>query len=107
MKTVVLESQSLFDIAIQSLGDISGMFDLAELGGVSITDELTTGQALEMPQQAADKQIRDYYTSRRIVPATAITIASTSGGGDLLLEGVEFWGIEYDFVVSGEAGVVN
>lgn len=107
MKTVVLDCQSLLDIAIQELGDISGIFDLAEKSGVSLTDELQTGRELELPLQLSDKQIAGYYASRRITPATAITIDSTSDGGELLLEGVEFWGIEYDFIVSGENGTVN
>lgn len=107
MKAVVLDCQSLLDIAIQELGNVAGVFDLAEKAGLSLTEELSAGGALELPLQAADKQIAGYYAAHRITPATAITIDSTSGGGDLLLEGIEFWGIEYDFIVSGEAGVVS
>lgn len=107
MKAVVLDCQSLLDMAVQELGDISGVFDLAEKAGLSLTEELEAGMELELPALAADKQVAAYYGSKRIRPATAITIDSTSGGGDLLLEGIEFWGIEYDFIVSGDAGVVS
>lgn len=109
MKAVVLDCQSLLDIAVQELGDISGVFELAEKAGLSLTEELETGLEMELPAVAADKQVAAYYASRWIRPATAITIDSTSGpgGGELLLEGIEFWGIEYDFIVSGEAGVVS
>lgn len=107
MKTVVLDCQSLLDLAIQELGDISGIFDLAEKANVSLTDELAAGQEIELPLQLSDKQIAGYYASRRITPATAITISSTSGDGNLLMEGVEFWGIEYDFIVSGDQGIID
>lgn len=109
MKAVVLDCQSLLDIAVQELGDISGIFELAEKTGLSLTEELEAGQEIELPAFVTDKQVAAYYESKQIRPATAITIDSTSGsgGGELLLEGIEFWGIEYDFIVSGEAGVVS
>lgn len=109
MKAVVLDCQSLLDMAVQELGDISGVFELAEKAGLSLTEELNAGMELEVPAFDADKQVAAYYASKRIRPATAITIDSTSGpgGGELLLEGIEFWGIEYDFIVSGEAGMVS
>lgn len=94
-----MDGQSLFDIAIQALGDISGVFDLAEKADVSVTDELKVGQVFEIPSQARDKQIVDYYAAHRITPATAIATA-TPDDDDILPEGIGFWGIEYDFVVS-------
>lgn len=106
MKTIILDCQSLLDIAIQELGDISALFDLAEWAGFSITDELSAGQDLQLPVPPADKQVASYYAAHRITPATAITIDSTSGG-DLILEGIEFWGIEYDFIVSADTGTIN
>lgn len=99
MKTTVLNGQSLFDLAVQGMGDISGVFDLAEMAGMQITDELTTGQLIELPP-AVDRQVAGYYASHGIIPATAITIDSTADDGGLLLEGIEFWGIEYDFMVN-------
>lgn len=101
-----MDGQSTIDIAIQQLGDISGVFGLLELSGLGITDELCTGQQLELPPLQADKQIAGYYAAHRIAPATAITIDNT-GGGELLLEGIEFWGIEYDFILSGKNETVN
>lgn len=99
MKKQVLNTQSLLDIALQELGDISGIFELLELGNLSITDQLTAGSELELPPQPANKQITGYYSAHRLTPATAITIDSTDEGNNLLLEGIEFWGIEYDFTV--------
>lgn len=100
MKKKVLDCQSLWDIALQESGDLSGILELAEKQGITLTDELTIGQELEIPPEVADKRIALYYSQYGIAPATAITIESTSGEGALLLEGVEFWGIEYDFIVS-------
>lgn len=96
----VLTGQSLFDLAIQKLGSVEGVFELAEKADVSLTDELAVGVLLNAPVDPADRQVADYYKANRIIPATAITKDNTSGGGDILMEGIEFWAIEYDFIVS-------
>lgn len=106
METVVLGNQSLPDIAVQETGSLEGVFELAELAGLSITDELAAGMSLPVPLTPVDRQVTDYYDAHRITPATAITSGDTAGG-ELIMEGIEFWGIEYDFIVSGDAGTVS
>jgi len=68
----VLQGQSLFDIAIQELGSAEAAFDLAVLNGVSITDDVSTGDELSLPA-VVDKAIASYYANRGFVPVTAIT----------------------------------
>lgn len=96
----VLTGQSLFDIAIQELGSVEGVFELAEKADVGLTDELVVGVLLNAPVDPLDRQVVDYYKANRIRPATAITRDNTSAGGDILMEGIEFWAVEYDFIVS-------
>lgn len=100
MKKKVLDSQSLWDIAIRESGDISGVWEIAEKQDIGLTEELTAGEELEIPPEMKNRKIARFYDLYGIYPATGITIESMSGEGALLLEGIEFWGIEYDFIIS-------
>lgn len=89
--------QSMFDIAQEHAGSTEAAWDIAVANGLSITDDLT----LEPLQATAvlNNRIVTYYQALRHSPATAITkqeINTLLGVG----EGIEFWAIEYDFVVS-------
>lgn len=96
----VLTGQSLFDLAIQELGSAEGVFILAEKADVSLTDDLQVGTLMNAPADPVDRQVAGYYRDNRICPATAITKDNVSGTGDILMEGIEFWALEYDFIVS-------
>ena len=95
MEIKVLNGQSLFDIAIQSAGSIEAVFDIALANGISITDDLEPGTVLVVPA-VLNRQVAEYYRVNGIQPATGITVSDAPA----LQEGVEFWGIEYDFIVS-------
>jgi len=93
-----LNRQSLLDVSVHRLGSEEALFDLCERNGLSITDELQAGEPLTMPEQA-DKKTAELFDRNGYKPATAITteeINTITGDG----EGIEFWFIEYDFVVS-------
>lgn len=65
MKTIITEGQSLVDVAIQELGSVEALFDLADANGVAITDQLTPGQALEVPaSSAAVPAVVGYFSGR-------------------------------------------
>ncbi len=93
----VTSKQGLFDVALQHCGVMEAAYDIAMLNGVSLTDDLTNGQPLDIPA-SVDKGVREYYEAGGIKPATAITTAEIYeilGEG----EGIEFWSIEYNFEV--------
>jgi hypothetical protein len=69
METTVLEGQSLLDIALQELGSLEGAYNLAVLNGLSLTDSLTAGMTLQLPD-VVDRRIKTYYSERNIRPAT-------------------------------------
>jgi hypothetical protein len=92
MEIKVLNNQSLFDIGIQHDGAPEAAFELALVNGLSLTDELTTGAELD-DVDVANVNIERYYSNRRLLPATGLT-------GEGIEEGIEFWYVEYDFVVS-------
>lgn len=94
----VTSQQSALDLALQFCGGLEAAFDLALRNDISITDDLQDGQQFEVPA-IVSKDVTNYYSIHDIRPATAITtdaINEIIGTG----EGVDFWGIEYDFVVS-------
>jgi hypothetical protein len=95
MEVKVLNGQSLFDIAIQAAGSIEAVFDIALANGISITDELQPGTVLVIPA-VLNRRIADYYRVNDIHPATEIS----ANDATLLHDGVEFWFLEYDFIIS-------
>jgi len=72
----VLNNQSLFDISVQEYGTIEGVFEIALANGLSVTDTLTAGQKLIIPeidQSLVQPEIVDYYKRNDIHPATGET----------------------------------
>jgi hypothetical protein len=93
MKTVtVAGDQSWFDVAVQELGTIEGVFGL--LGSVDRLDENPIqARIIKLPDVIVKSNV-DYYSRRGIIPATGnlreVTIA----------EGIGYWAIGYNFEIS-------
>ncbi|MGN6604570.1 MAG: LysM peptidoglycan-binding domain-containing protein [Ginsengibacter sp.] len=95
MRTItVSEGQTLLDIAMQYCGDASVLFDIADLNGLEVTDDLVPGQQLLVPDAEIDKQAVADAFSDGIIPS------STDDNIIPVDEGIEFWAIEDDFIVS-------
>ena len=97
MKTNVLSQQSIFDIAIQSLGTAEAAFELALENDIALTKILTTGEPLVLSQASGSKQVAEYYKTKQLKPATGVTDEQFR---EILGEGIDFMGIEIDFIVS-------
>jgi hypothetical protein len=70
----VLAGQSLFDIAIQYLGNIDTAFEIAQANGRMLSDDLVTGENLIVPDELSKSNVvLQYYSARGLVPATALT----------------------------------
>ena len=96
MEVKVKDRQSLLDMAVQTAGSMEAAFDLAAANGVSLTDTLADGQVLDtVAAENADTVRR--YSVQGIQPATALSEAEMAA---LAQEGINFMGIEIDFVVS-------
>lgn len=94
----VSSRQSLFDLSMQHGGSFEAAFDIAEGNDLSLTDDLEVGQELIL-QQVNNTKVVQYYDVNNIQPATSVTndeLNAMLGMG----EGIEFWAIEYDFIVS-------
>lgn len=86
----VLYGQSLFDLAVQFAGGLEAAFDLAQLNELSITDLPAAGSEIKLAG-FVDADVAKEFREKDWHPATGL---------DETLEGIDFWGIEYDFIVS-------
>lgn len=88
----VLHNQSLLDIAIQETGTLESLFDLALANGISITEDNLSNQDLKTESNFIDADILDYYSSKKILPATELneeqkqTLPDNFGIGKMALE---------------------
>lgn len=90
----VQAGQTLLDLSIQYLGSEEKVFELAKLNNLSITTQLVTGQKINLPTVGNPRVVKVLKDGNRH-PA-----ANLENGTFEILEGVDFWGIEYDFIIS-------
>lgn len=94
----VRNSQSLFDIAIQTTGIASNAFLIAQENGITPTDNLTVGSTLTIPDEVTtDVTIQNYYSQQNILPATSLTQSEQ----DIIIgvQGIGYWVIGSNFKV--------
>jgi hypothetical protein len=100
IKVTVSYGQTWFDIAMQELGDIERVVELAQANGRSITDALEAGEVLNVPAfDSTKRSIVQLFLTQANKPASGDTsiVADPDTGGN---EGIEFWALENDFIVS-------
>ena len=74
MKYMVLAGQSLTDIALRVYGSAEGAVVLAEENGLEVTELLEPGTILEYsPGNVINKGMVQYYSTKDVRPATALT----------------------------------
>ncbi len=98
-KVTVTYGQTWADIAMQELGDAERQLELAFINGRSLTDVLQSGEVIEVPAfDLSKKQTVQLFTNSANKPASGdnFILPGTVQPG----EGIEFWAIENDFVVS-------
>lgn len=89
-EVIVQPGQTLLDIAIQAGGDEEMVAELAIVNGIEVTKELTPGMVLQLIAPI-NKRIARLFREGPYYPATGYS-------GEL--EGIDYWGIEYDFIVT-------
>lgn len=95
---IVRQGQNLLDIALQSTGNADTALDIALANGLCLSDDLTVGQPIDIADTlAVNENVRNTYRTQTIYPATGITAANTA---DAPFEGIEFWAVEYDFIIN-------
>ncbi len=86
----ILPRQSLFDIAVQECRSTEAAIDIALRNGLSITDRLQVGDLLKIDR--AKKSV--------IIINPATEIDDIDYASTIANEGIEFWAIEEDFIIS-------
>lgn len=96
-KTVqVLKGQNLLDLSIQETGTIENVIKIAEANNMSVTDDIVSGFSIIIPDNVEiNNKVKNYFESRKIKPATDVLAEMVNTG-----EGIEFWAIETEFIVS-------
>ena len=98
-KVTVSYGQTWLDIALQELGDMERVIELALLNDRAITDDLQAGEELMVPDfDSTKRDIVQLFGNSANKPASGDTFIAAEP--DSNGEGIEFWALEYDFVVS-------
>lgn len=85
--------QTLYDIALQETGTIASVFAIASANNISVTEVLTEGQTIQIPDTIIDANVLKDYLIEGVNPATAFAISVVAwpvpvlqdfsvGGGD-------------------------
>ena len=84
MKIIVQAGQTLFDIALEFLGGIDGVFDVAAANGINdITADMTPGMELIVDvNKMINADVVAYYAKNRIVPVSGSNVGSGDFNGD-------------------------
>ena len=90
---VVHEKQSLLDLAIVNTGVLEQAFELALQNNLSLTDKLEVGNVIDISSEA-NVDVKNYFKNNKLIPATDYDEADV-----VMLEGISYWGINYDFIV--------
>lgn len=91
-----LAGQAWIDMCLQEIGTEDNLFDMADLNDVSITDDIAPGTPV---LSIADMHKEVVRVLQKVKPASRTRPENDSDTGEIM-EGIEFWGIEFDFVVS-------
>jgi len=94
LTTKTKNGQTWLDMTLQTLGDEGRIFELCDLNGVGITDDLAAGTEIETLEPETDK------VSIVTLLKDRVPCSLQFGAGDPAPEGIEYWTIESDFVVS-------
>jgi hypothetical protein len=111
MKTVIAQAgQTLFDIALQEMGSVEGVFDILDSNPFLRLDmAIPAGTKVLVPDTVLQPGIVDYYTRNSIHPASGLgevitlteedminitqTVDYDLTGGDTTFDGVRLWNL--------------
>ena len=94
-KTIIIDQQNLLDIAVQETGTLETVFELAAYNGLSITEVVSPGTGLEIPETDTVTDVYNYYKANKIWPASGNDLTEIE-----ILEGIDYWAVNVDFIVN-------
>ncbi|HUH35150.1 MAG TPA: hypothetical protein VL022_04890 [Moheibacter sp.] len=99
MEVTVLNNQTVFDLAIRYCGSPLAAFQIANANAIPVTKKLSAGSKIMIPSiDNTDNNVVDHYRGTYHQPATAWDEKRTAIPPKL--EGISYWAIGIDFVVS-------
>lgn len=90
-----LAGQTWVDIVLQQLGNEHRLFELCDKNNSGITEDINPGTVIQSPEFEATKKAI-VSVLKATLPASDLTVQP----GEPEPEGIEFWAIEFEFVVS-------
>jgi ABC-type antimicrobial peptide transport system ATPase subunit len=87
----VKRRQSLFDIAVQYCGSAEATAEIARMNNIALHEDVQAGTVLSVPPELS-KETALKYRLNSIEPATGDV-------GEQVPSGIDFMGIEIDFIV--------
>lgn len=94
MEITVKARQTLLDIALQETGSAENALLIAIENNIPVTCKFNSGDTLKISALEKGSDVLEIYGEKKIIPATAPSIQQESLGG------IEYMGIEIDFIVS-------
>ena len=70
MKVIVLNGQTLADIALQEYGTVEAMPLIAQANGLAMSDIPSAGDVLECPDKVYDRYLQNYAKNNHIKVGT-------------------------------------
>ena len=71
MRTVVVvDGQTMADIAIQEFGSLEAVGDMARVNGIPVTGTLIDGEVLKLPDNEYNAKMRKFCALNAVKPAT-------------------------------------
>lgn len=88
------QGQSFIDMVYQETGSFEGIVEAAVLSGKSITEDIEIGEII-LTEKVVNSSMKNILQKRK--PATAIRQELST---DKQLQGIDYWIIGTDFIVS-------
>lgn len=96
MNVTAAYKQTLLDLALQTGGTAESAMELALINSRSLSDELEAGDEITLLDTPQNRRMVKYYDINGILPATGLK-PEFSG---IVNGGINYMGIEIDFIVS-------
>lgn len=97
MKVTVLNNQTLFDLAIRYCGSPIAAFAIARANEMSVSAIINAGEEINIPLQL-NADVVDYFNRKNHQPATGWN--PVRNGAQPKQEGISFWAINDDFIIT-------
>jgi hypothetical protein len=94
----ILKGQTFADIAIQETGILESLISIAIINKISVTEKLLPGSKIIIDDKDIENKMHNLILRDNIIPATAFGFGLDQQEPEI--GGIEFMGIEIDFIVS-------